>query len=449
MKPGPKCRQQLGSASVRLLCERIGGFFTGVDPRTIRVWLLAGFALLPALLRAAADDWVDRVDEALSVSTLSDEIRARLSGSFELEQYHFQQPAPGLIDADGNDLFNPRLVLFLDAQFRSHVYVFAQARADRGFDPGYGSAQLRLDEYALRYTPGAQGHFNVQIGKFATAVGNWVPRHGAWDNPFVTAPLPYENLTGMWDLEPVPTDLVLLQWSHVRPGLPARITAVEKERRIPLIWGPSYASGLAISGAFDRVRYALEVKDAALSSRPESWDAVAVGLRHPTWSGRVSYSPDERWNFGWSASTGPYLRPLAAPALAPGQNLEDHREILLGQDVGFAWHHLQVWAEAYAVRFALPGVGHADSLAWYTEAKYKFTPQFFGAVRWNQEFFSRVPDGAGATAAWGRELWRLDVAPGYRFTPHTQFKLQYSLQHELGAPRPFAHTLATQFMLRF
>ena len=45
------------------------------------------------------------------------------------------QPPPGLIDAAGDSLFNPRLSLFLDVQAGPHVYFFAQARLDRGFDP--------------------------------------------------------------------------------------------------------------------------------------------------------------------------------------------------------------------------------------------------------------------------------------------------------------------------
>lgn len=415
----------------------------------MKAWRIMIFWLATGTAAWAADDFLDQVDDALTVSALQDNFRARLSGSLDLEAYHFQSPAPGLINAAGRDLFNPRLVLFLDAQFKSHLYAFAQARVDRGFDPGDGGARVRLDEYALRFTPGDTARFNLQIGKFATAVGNWVPRHGSWDDPFVTAPLPYENLTGIWDIETVPSDLVLLQWSHVRPGLPARITAVEKGRRVPIIWGPDYASGASISGALDKIRYALEVKNASLSSRPEDWNAVLVGLRHPTFSGRLGYGPDEMWNFGLSASVGPYLRPLAAPELAAGRPFDAYRETVLGQDISFAWHHLQMWTEFYGARFAIPEVGNVDTFAWYTEAKYKFTPQFFGAVRWNQQLFSAVADGTGGRAPWGRELWRIDLAPGYRFTPHTQFKLQYSLQHDEAGPREFAHTLATQFTLRF
>src|SRR6266850_8142384 len=145
------------------------------------------------------DDVFDRVDNALTVSLFQDNLRVRLSGTLDLEYYHFEQPAPGLIDSSSDNLFNPRLTLFLDAQIGSQIYFFAQARLDRGFDPSDQGAQVRLDEYALRITPWADGRFTLQLGKFATVIGNWVPRHLSWDNPFVDAPLVYENVTPIRD----------------------------------------------------------------------------------------------------------------------------------------------------------------------------------------------------------------------------------------------------------
>src|SRR6058998_3461959 len=141
------------------------------------------------------DDFLDRLDTALSISAFHDNLRVRLSGTLDLELYHFEQPAPGLIDSNIDTLFNPRLTLFLDAQIGSQIYFFAQSRLDRGFDPSDHGAQVRLDEYALRVTPWADGRLTVQIGKFATVVGNWVPRHLSWENPFINAPLIYENVT--------------------------------------------------------------------------------------------------------------------------------------------------------------------------------------------------------------------------------------------------------------
>src|SRR4029077_8135805 len=111
------------------------------------------------------DDFLDRADTALTISAFQDNLRVRLSGTLDLEVYHFEQPAPGLIDSKIDNLFNPRLSLFVDAHDGSQLYFFSQSRLDRVFDPSAHGAQLRLDEYALRITPWDDGRFNLQIGK--------------------------------------------------------------------------------------------------------------------------------------------------------------------------------------------------------------------------------------------------------------------------------------------
>lgn len=408
---------------------------------------LVGFLALAALARGA-DEFFDRLEDALTFSAPDARLRARVSGTFELETYAVQVPAPGVLSTADGSLTAPRLNVFLDAQLGAGVYFFAQARGDHGFDPGEGGTQVRLDEYALRYTPRRGGWFNLQVGKFATVVGNWAGRHGAWANPFITAPLPYEYLTGIWDSEPVRTSTVLLQWSHVRPGLPAAVTALEKNLRVPIIWGPSYATGVAVSGDLGRLRYAGELKLGSLSSRPEAWQHAAQEWRHPTASARLTYRPNPTWNVGMSASTGPYLREFGARNFAPGLGRGAYEQTVVGADATFGWHHLQVWSEIFGARFRIPNVGDADTLAYYTEAKYKFTPQFFGAVRWNQQLFATIPH-RGVDTRWGNNVWRVDLAPGYRFTPHTQVKLQYGLQHGDSAARTYTRTLAAQLTVRF
>src|SRR5438105_1142073 len=95
-----------------------------------KIFVLCFF--LSATGALGADDFLDKVDQALTISTFHDQVRARLSGLLDLEYYHFPQPPPGLIHATGHDLFNPRLSLFLDTEVGPYVYVFAQARLDRG-----------------------------------------------------------------------------------------------------------------------------------------------------------------------------------------------------------------------------------------------------------------------------------------------------------------------------
>jgi hypothetical protein len=134
--------------------------------------------------------------------------------------------------------------------------------------------------------------------------------------------------------------------------------------------------------------------------------------------------------------------------LPPGRDIDDYREILLGQDISFAWHHWQFWAEFYETRFDVPRIGHADVLSYYLETKYKFTPQLFGAVRWNQQVFGTVNDG-GKEVQWGNDVWRVDAAVGYRFTNYLEGKLQYSFTHTDAKIQVGEQLIATQFTIKF
>ena len=399
----------------------------------------------------SVDEVFDKLDQALTVSLGDGKVRMRLSGLIDLEAYSLPQPAPGLIFTERYALFNPRLTLFFDAQFGSHLYAFVQARADQGFDPGYRSGRVALDEYAIRYTPWEDGRLSVQIGKFATVFGDWAPKHSSWETPFITAPLAYENLTGIWDSSAADSLETLRFWAGLTDaaGTSRRDALAARRLRLPLIWGPSYASGAAIFGHIGKFEYAAEVKNASLSSRPDDWDATQVQWRRPTFTGRLGLRPNQSWNMGASGSIGSYLNRFASGTTAPGHSLSDYRQILLGQDVSFAWHHWELAAEVMESRFEIPGVGDADSLAYYISAKYKFTPQLFGAVRWNQHLFGTLPDGNGGSEKWGGDIWRTDIAAGYRFNAHTQLKLQYGIERRAADIAGFGHTFAGQFTIRF
>jgi hypothetical protein len=402
--------------------------------------LILSLALI--LCGGARADVLQKVQDALSLSDPDHRFHLQLSGLVDLETYFIDQPAPALLFTDRDILFNPRLTIFLDAQFGSQIYVFAQTRVDRGFDPSDGGAELRLDEYFLRYSPARS--VNLQIGQFATVVGNWVSRHDSWQNPFINAPLPYENLTGIWDSWAPEAADELLEWGHV--GKYDNGDYSDKYLRSPIIWGPSYASGLAVSGSLGRFDYAAEMKNAALASRPESWSVTRVGFDHPTFNTRVGFRPNEMWNLGLSVSAGPYLLSEAAPSLPAGRGVGDYRELVLAQDLSFAWHHLQLWAEFYEARFEVPRIGNADTLAYYLEAKYKLTSQLFGALRWNQELFGTIRD-EDHPEKWGNDIWRIDAALGYRFTDYLQGKVQYSFSQQ--SSQSGGHLVATQLTVKF
>jgi hypothetical protein len=400
----------------------------------------AGVVLLVLTATAFGQAWLDAVNDSLSLKTGNGFLRSDLSGLLDLEGYYVDQRPPGLLFED-ESFFNPRLSLFLDTRLGDHFYSFVQARLDRGFDPGEATFQARADEYLLRWIPWTDGRLNVQFGKFATVVGSWVQRHDSWSNPLITAPLPYENLTPLSDDDPPASPADLLSYRRV---------ADQKNSWLPIIWGPVYATGWSIFGTAGKFDYALEFKNAPPSSHPYAWELGNELWSYPTIGGRLGFHPGPAWDHGISFSIGPYLSTEAAGALPAGQSIGDYDQILLDYDVSYAHGRWQFWAEVFLTRFKVPNVGDADLLAYYLEAKYQLTAHLFAAGRWNQELYANINNGAGGKEPWGNDMYRIDVALGYRFTRHLLSKLQYSFGYRPGAAlQQGEQLLAAQVTLKF
>jgi hypothetical protein len=405
-----------------------------------------GFGTLLLASRGAAAEYVwDDIDSALSYSGFNDQVRARLSGTLDLEQYWFENPPADLIYSSRNRLATQRLSLFLDAQMGARVYVFAQMRVDRGFDPSTGPLRGRLDEYALRYSFFTDGRLNLQAGKFGTVVGNWIRRHGSWTDPFISPPLPYTLLTGLPGAIPV----VEAPRGGGRGPIYYYPDGSFQLNTLPIFWGPSYAQGIAVTSKWGDFNLAAELKNASLASLPTDWTENEFIPSRPTFNAEISYQPSPMWNFGLSTSVSGAVD-FQTYTESAGFTRHRYREQFIGEDFEFAWHHWQLWAEAYEARFAIEGTGHADVLGYYVEAKYKFAPQFFAAVRWNQEIYGDVKGYDGDAENTNlHDVWRIDIAPTYRFSPYTQLKLQYSLQDNGGAARRYRSLFALQATQRF
>jgi hypothetical protein len=318
---------------------------------------LALFAAANGNCRAQA--WLDQLETDLKLKNPSGSVRSDLTVLLDVEGYYVDQRPPGLIFSD-ESFINPRATFYLDTMLGRHFYSFVQARVDRGFDPGQKKdGDARLDEYLLRWTPLDNQALNLQFGKFATVVGNWVARHDSWENPLITPPLPYANVTTVADGDPPTSPMDFL----ARRQLPDN-----KSDWVPVIWGPAYATGWAMSGAMAKFDYAFEVKNASISSHPDEWELSNNLWETPTYSGRLGFRPSPAWNHGVSFSIGPYLYSEAKPYLPPGKRLNDYDEITLDYDVSYAWHHWQFWAEVFLTRFEVPNVGNADVLTYYLEA---------------------------------------------------------------------------------
>jgi hypothetical protein len=63
--------------------------------------------------------------------------------------------------------------------------------------------------------------------------------------------------------------------------------------------------------------------------------------------------------------------------------------------------------------------------------------------------FDSGRDAAGRTVARAPDVARVDLAVGYRFSAHTQLKLQYSLARGDFVSDNLGSTFAAQFTVRF
>jgi len=388
-------------------------------------------------MQSVGQEFLARADEALFVESGTGWFRADLSGRLDLETYYIDEQPPGLVFENDPWFFNPRLSLFLDATMGDHLYAMVQSRIDKGFDPGSRpDGDVRLDEYFLRYTPLQGPEVNLQVGKFAMVFGEWVHRHLSWENPFVTAPLPYENMTVITD--------------HLAPGAPGGFLGRQnradvKNAWLPVVWGPVYTSGASVFGTVGRLDYAFEVKNANISSRPYAWDPFRVHWQHPTLGGRIGHRPNASWKYGASFSHGAYLLPQAAGTLPAGTGIGDFNQSTFGFDMSYSWRKLELWSEVIASRFEVPNVGNADSLSYFVEGRYRILPRLFGAVRWNQQFFMDV---ANTGLDWDQDIYRIDVAATYRWTRHLQTKLQYSFSQQDGPIQQGEQLLAGQVTVK-
>lgn len=388
---------------------------------------------------ASAQAFLDAVGETTHFESEALGIRADVSFMADATVFAAERQAQGLLFEDDHVFFAPRLITFLDVELGERVTLHGQMRVDRGFDPGSApNGQVRLDEYYLQARLWRQDEVNVRVGKFATAFGNWAKRSLSWDNPLVTAPMAYE------DMLPIS--------GNVAPGglggfATWRDQPDNRTGWMPLIWGPSYATGVSVFGRVDIFDYAFEVKNAGISSRPQDWDGVQDGFHtNPTFTGRVGLRPSPEWTLGTSFSHGPYMQRSATSTLPLGTSVNDFTQTTWGLDGGYAHGKWQIWSELIAARFEVPRVGAVEVLSGFVEAKYKLSPSLWAAMRWNQAVFGDVP---GLTTEWDRNAWRADLALGYRFTEHVQLKLQYSVGDKRGNDAEGNHLGAMQVTVRF
>ena len=381
---------------------------------------------------------MNQVKDALTYQSDDGLFYAHLSGQTELTEYYLDGQPFGLLYSNPSNhyLFAPRQTLNLDAAYGDRLTFFAKFRWDDGFDPNYQDNDVRVDEIYTRAVL-VTGQLDFQVGKFATVFGSYVSRHDSWDNPFITAPLPYDQVTSVLDGFVMPDAASFASLRNAPDNL---------NTWVPVIWGPSYTPSAAFFGTWGSWDLAAQASTQALSSRPETWNEMQFS--RPTFTTRLGWRPDAMWALGISGSVGPYLNPEAESSLPAGTNLRDFDQIVFGADAAWSWHAWQVSGEFIFNRFQVPIAGNADVFSWYVETKYQITPHLFAAARWNQQVYNQINTTTGPQN-WDNDEMRLDLGLGYKWSANILTKLQYSWQHQQASFQNGQQLIGMQLVLRF
>jgi hypothetical protein len=416
----------------------------------IALALAVCFALAPQDEPAGAFDWARALDD-LDLSVTWGDFSAELTGELELDLLVFGKEAPGTTledpvlrsnhykrtrQEDGPEGL-ARFSLFLEGGFQNWLTYEVEGRVDRGEPAESGDAVgARLEQYWLRGTIPDSTLLNLEAGKFAAPVGNFIPRSSARKNPLTTFPLMYDQVTTFMKKSDTPANV-----------LGRRDKPAVKDWRVP-IYRELYGVGGMVFGTWKDLTCSFAVMNTAPASWVFQWPLHAGDFRDPNYYLHLSYAVDASVSVGGSLSRGPYDR-QDATGIPAGHDTGDYPQTLAGVDVHYAIGDIDVYAEAYWTQIQAPLIDNLDLWAWYVEGKYTFLPGLFGALRLAQMIYGNIDDAAGVSHQWDRNLTRVEVGGGYFFTRNLFTKATLQLNYTMGGREPNDHLFMVQAGLTF
>jgi len=399
---------------------------------------------------AGAFDWARSLDD-LDLSAGWGDFSVELSGELELDLLVFGKEAPGTTledpvlrsnhyqrtrQEDGPEGLG-RLSLFLDGGYQDWLTYEVEGRADRGEPAESGDAiGARLEQYWVRGTLPDSTLLNLEAGKFAAPLGNFIPRSSARKNPLATFPLVYDQVTTFMKKSDTPAAV-----------LGRRDKPAVKDWRVP-IYRELYGVGGMLFGTWKDLTYAFAVMNTAPASWAFQWPLHAGDFRDPNYYLHLSYAVDASLTVGSSVSRGPYDRQDAA-GIPAGRDTGDYPQTLAGVDLHYAIGDVDVSSEVYWTRFKTPRTDDLDLWSWYVDGKYTFLPGLFGAVRLAQMLYGSIDDAAGVSRQWDRNLTRVEFGGGYFFTRNFFTKATMQLNYTMGGREPHDNLFVLQVGLTF
>ncbi len=133
---------------------------------------------------------------------------------------------------------------------------------------------------------------------------------------------------------------------------------------------------------------------------------------------------------GASFARGPYLDRSVAPALKPGQEVEDFYQQIAGADAEYSAGRVKLMGEVALNRFESPTIAEdLETRAFYLEGNYTLRSRLRAALRYSGLRFGKIGDGAGGRVSWDYDVDRWEAGLSYPLYEGVLGKLAWQYTH--------------------
>jgi hypothetical protein len=292
--------------------------------------------------------------------------------------------------------------------------------------------------YALyaRIRPWTARDIDVQIGRVPPTFGAFSRRTYVSDNPLIGYPLAYQYLSSLRpDALPATVDELLQKRSF---GWLVRYSIGDQslDHGVPLVNGLRWDTGVQVHVGVlpQRVLTATGSITTGTLSNPRFKDDNGG----KQFAGRAEWRPTAGVVVGTSMARGAFVSDSAAnAALPPMHSTDGFTQMAWGGDVEYSRDYYLIRAETIVTEWRLPFARQPEfvdplrATATSIEGRYKLTPGFYAAARFDHLGFSTVA-GTTVTQSWDAPVTRVEIGGGYSIQRNLLLKLAYQHNHRDG-----------------
>lgn len=295
-----------------------------------------------------------------------------------------------------------RARVFLDAPLSDDDGLFMQVLFDQYYFNIYG-VYARFSNLAGKY-------LNLNVGLIPLTVGSFGARTYSDKNPLIGTPLLYNY------------------HSNYSPGGPDSIHSVaelldDRSERystgLPVIFDAYWNTGAELFGSAGKLDYSLGLLTGSVS-RPTYEQYKDM----PQFTTHFAYYFGPGLVVGASAFYGPYLaKELFGDSIPRGRAYSSYTNGGIGYEFYGVYRYLEINSESYYAYWQHPYLPTLKVTSGYLESKFKFTPGWYVAGRF--DFFEplKVPTETGAHERWDYPVHRFEIGLGFHPTRQALLKL--------------------------